>query len=380
MPALRVLHVLEAAGHGTGRHVVDLVTHAPDVTHEVVLPLRPTPRGEDRTSRTAEDAAGGRGRRARGADASLARPSRPRARRAGGPSPRPGPGRRRPARTRDRGRGGRTAGGAVPRPAGRGHPQRGPSLPMVRRAERALAPLTSAMIAVSASEAAPRAGRSGCARRLASTSSPTASTSPRPRPLDRDLRAELGLARDTPLVGWIGRLAPQKAPEVLVARRRPAAPARPRRARRRRTRRRGRRRHRGRAAAAGGPRSTCSATSPGAAGLLDQFDVLALPSRWEGAPYVPLEAFRAHVPVVATDVVGTRDVVVDGETGWLVPPDDPAALAGGTAARRWPTRRNPRRRASRGHARLVAHHDARSMGRDTTDLYVHLTSTTTRSR
>lgn len=47
---------------------------------------------------------------------------------------------------------------------------------------------------------------------------------------------------------------------------------------------------------------------------------VVLASRWEGAPYVPLEAMDAARPVVATDVVGSRDVVVHGETGYLFSP------------------------------------------------------------
>ncbi|GMV79758.1 MAG: glycosyl transferase family 1 [Planctomycetota bacterium] len=57
------------------------------------------------------------------------------------------------------------------------------------------------------------------------------------------------------------------------------------------------------------------------------FDVLALSSLYEGLPYVLLEALAWGVPVVATDVMGSRDVVQHGETGLLVPPQDDAALA-----------------------------------------------------
>jgi glycosyltransferase involved in cell wall biosynthesis len=42
---------------------------------------------------------------------------------------------------------------------------------------------------------------------------------------------------------------------------------------------------------------------------------------------VPLEAMSMRLPVVATAVGGIRETVVDGETGYLVPPDDPGALA-----------------------------------------------------
>ena len=55
--------------------------------------------------------------------------------------------------------------------------------------------------------------------------------------------------------------------------------------------------------------------------------VVAVPSRWEGLPLVCLEAMASGRAVVATRVDGIPDAVVDGETGLLVPPDDPVALA-----------------------------------------------------
>jgi glycosyltransferase involved in cell wall biosynthesis len=42
-----------------------------------------------------------------------------------------------------------------------------------------------------------------------------------------------------------------------------------------------------------------------------------------------IEAMAAGVPVLSTDVGGVGDLVAHGETGWLVPPGDPAALARG---------------------------------------------------
>jgi glycosyltransferase involved in cell wall biosynthesis len=60
---------------------------------------------------------------------------------------------------------------------------------------------------------------------------------------------------------------------------------------------------------------------------LAAFDVFVLPSRFEGLPLVAIEAMLAGVPVVATDVGSVSEAVVDGSTGLLVPPDDPAALA-----------------------------------------------------
>jgi glycosyltransferase involved in cell wall biosynthesis len=64
-----------------------------------------------------------------------------------------------------------------------------------------------------------------------------------------------------------------------------------------------------------------------AAALLAELDVLALPSWTEGLPLVVLEAMAQRRPVVATPVGGTPEVVVDGETGLLVPPRNPDALA-----------------------------------------------------
>jgi glycosyltransferase involved in cell wall biosynthesis len=61
--------------------------------------------------------------------------------------------------------------------------------------------------------------------------------------------------------------------------------------------------------------------------LLARADVLVHPARWEGFGLALLEAMLAGRPVVATRVSSIPEIVVDGETGLLVPPDDPAALA-----------------------------------------------------
>ena len=63
---------------------------------------------------------------------------------------------------------------------------------------------------------------------------------------------------------------------------------------------------------------------PGFLSTLDQF---WLTSDWEGTPNVVLEAMAASVPVVATAVGGTPEIVADGETGFLVPPGDAPAVA-----------------------------------------------------
>lgn len=56
-------------------------------------------------------------------------------------------------------------------------------------------------------------------------------------------------------------------------------------------------------------------------------DGLVLPSRWEGMPNVVLEAMAVGCPVIATAVEGTREVLEEGKTGWLVPPGRPEMLA-----------------------------------------------------
>jgi glycosyltransferase involved in cell wall biosynthesis len=55
--------------------------------------------------------------------------------------------------------------------------------------------------------------------------------------------------------------------------------------------------------------------------------VLLLPSLWEGLPVAPLEAMAMDIPVVAAQTGGIPEVVLDGETGLLVPRQDPVAYA-----------------------------------------------------
>jgi glycosyltransferase involved in cell wall biosynthesis len=61
--------------------------------------------------------------------------------------------------------------------------------------------------------------------------------------------------------------------------------------------------------------------------ILPAFDVFALPSRYEGLPTAVVEAMICGVPVVATAVNAVPDLVVPGETGLLVPPRRPALMA-----------------------------------------------------
>jgi len=65
---------------------------------------------------------------------------------------------------------------------------------------------------------------------------------------------------------------------------------------------------------------------PDVAALMQAADGFVLSSAWEGLPMVLLEAAASALPIVATDVGGSRDVVIDGISGDLVAPGDDAAL------------------------------------------------------
>jgi glycosyltransferase involved in cell wall biosynthesis len=192
--------------------------------------------------------------------------------------------------------------------------------------ERALARRTTHFIAVSPSEAT-------LARHLHLAPSNALSIVPNGvelstpfEGLGKQLRENLGIPPDAFVVGTLSRPVHQKAPEVFmraalsVARQDPSAqvimigssPL-------------------GRTvfheAAELGRRFHLVDQLDDAAEYLDAFDVYASASRFEGGPYAPLEAMRAGVPVVLTDVVGNRDIVEHEQTGLLVPPDNPRALA-----------------------------------------------------
>ena len=66
---------------------------------------------------------------------------------------------------------------------------------------------------------------------------------------------------------------------------------------------------------------------PDVTAWLQRADVLVHPVRWEGFGLALLEAMLASLPVVATAVSSIPEIVVDGETGLLVPAEDPEALA-----------------------------------------------------
>ena len=61
--------------------------------------------------------------------------------------------------------------------------------------------------------------------------------------------------------------------------------------------------------------------------VLKSADVVVHASLWEGMPNAVLEAMAAGIAVIGTAVEGTEDLVVAGQTGWLVPPHDATTLA-----------------------------------------------------
>ena len=61
--------------------------------------------------------------------------------------------------------------------------------------------------------------------------------------------------------------------------------------------------------------------------VMPQFTVSVLPSHTEGLSNTLIESMAAGVPAIATRVGGSPEVVLDGETGLLVPPSQPAPMA-----------------------------------------------------
>jgi glycosyltransferase involved in cell wall biosynthesis len=194
--------------------------------------------------------------------------------------------------------------------------------------ERRLARITDSVLAIGTGVAT-EALRRGLARpSTLRTIAPVveAITVPRTAESRAVARARLGLGELTPVVGTVGRIDYQKAPEHLIA-------------------------------AAAKLRHTDAVTvwigsGPGlaeatelvrraglaerfvftgertdVASLLPAFDVFAMASRYEGLPCAVVEAMRCGIPVVATAVNSVPDLVVPGESGVLVPPGRPELLA-----------------------------------------------------
>jgi glycosyltransferase involved in cell wall biosynthesis len=102
--------------------------------------------------------------------------------------------------------------------------------------------------------------------------------------------------------------------------------------------------------------------------LLAAMDIFLLTSLFEGLPRVVLQAMAASVPVVATDTGGVAEVVVDGETGRLVPPGNAAAAADAIVALSRDAEMR-RRFAAAARSRLGDEFDSGRMVCDLEDLY-----------
>ncbi len=144
------------------------------------------------------------------------------------------------------------------------------------------------------------------------------------------LRSELGLSESTPLVGMVGNIRPSKGYEYFIEAARKVAEALPD----------------VQFVAVGevdsqiggrlielvrqyglGERFRFLGFRPDVALVLRDLDVFVLSSTNEGLSIATIEAMAAGAPVVATQSGGPEEIVEDGETGYLVPPGDAAALA-----------------------------------------------------
>jgi len=102
--------------------------------------------------------------------------------------------------------------------------------------------------------------------------------------------------------------------------------------------------------------------------VLSAMDLFAMTSYWEGLSRSLAEAMLAKLPVVATDVGGTRDAVRNGETGWLIPPDNvPAAVE--ALANAFANRDHAKRLAERGYQWAREAFDVATTNKRIADLY-----------
>jgi glycosyltransferase involved in cell wall biosynthesis len=109
---------------------------------------------------------------------------------------------------------------------------------------------------------------------------------------------------------------------------------------------------------------------PDVTAWLRRADLLVHPARWEGFGLALLEAMLASLPVVATRVSSIPEIVVDGETGLLVPADDASALAEAVSR----VLDDPADLGVRGHLRARAEFSVARMVDRTLDVYRRATS------
>lgn len=150
---------------------------------------------------------------------------------------------------------------------------------------------------------------------------------PRANATNGNLREELGLEPDVPLIGTIALMRPQKALDVLLDAHAAVLRSHPRSC----------------LILAGdgdcrealerkaseldlGDRVRFLGVRQDADRILRSVDIAALSSDFEGTPLFMLECMANRTPLVATDVGGIREVLTDGESAILVPPRDPRSL------------------------------------------------------
>ncbi len=370
-----MLHVLEAFAGGTERHLVDIVRHVTGFEHVVAVPSRH--HGKSTALAAASIASAG----ATVADIGMTRSPAPPGNAAALIALRRLINRLQP----DIVHGHSSIGGALARLATLGtgiavvytpHALSRSQWALIM--ERALRRWTDRFIAVSRSE-----GEFAISQHVTSpdrlTVIPNGIDLEPPPKLDPPLRTRLALGDDVPLVGCVGRLTSQKAPEVFVSACAIASSQEP-------------------GAhflliGSGPMRSVLDQavadrrlserfhhipSLPNAAAALAELDVYVLASRFEGAPYTPLEAMRAGTPVIVTDVAGNRDVIENGVSGVVVAPDDAHATADAIVTLlQDPGMRESLARAAR--ERLVASFDVRLMARSTAAVYEELLASSSAS-
>ncbi|HEY1832661.1 MAG TPA: glycosyltransferase [Acidimicrobiales bacterium] len=379
-PKPRVLHVLEAVAGGTLRHLVDIVETVPSVEHHVVLPADHSHlgRGEQSINAIASE-------EMLAAGATLYRIEMIR----NPVHPKNSTGVLRLRRLVRQVQpilvhGHSSVGGAFARAA-----TWGTSVPdiytpngvarsrAILEVEKILSHRTSRFVAVSESE-----GDFALSLKLTSKERlaviPNGINLALPASERYDLRKELQLHADAPIVGTVSRLTYQKAPEDFVAicaevaRRNPDVHF---------------------VLIGSGEMQPQLEAAVRQAGLGERFsqipfllhasiaiaqmDVFVLASRFEGLAYAPLEAMRARVPVVLSDVTGNQDTVVDGVSGRLFPFGDTKGMA--TATLELLADQAARATLVDGaQARLASHFDRRQMGAKLERLYLEIAASGTR--
>jgi glycosyltransferase involved in cell wall biosynthesis len=147
------------------------------------------------------------------------------------------------------------------------------------------------------------------------------------RPSREDIRAELGLPANSVVIGFVGRMADQKAPERLVAAAHRLLPQMP---------------NLVLLMIGDGPKRRALEAGLANARLQDRalwlgavdarrflpaMDMFVLPSLYEGFAYVLIEALQAGLPIISTPVGGAHESISPGVNGIIVPHNSPLALS-----------------------------------------------------